>query len=88
MDGYKLGRDRQGRRGVCVAFYVRESFDVVEFAAVDDKVESLWVRIRGAPTRWTSWWRSVIDNLTRIKRQMRRSMNSWQKLHDLQPLFL
>ena len=48
MDGYKpFRKDRQGRRGVCVAFYVRESFDVVEFAAVDDKVESLWVRIKG-----------------------------------------
>jgi len=40
-------RDRQGRRASDVAFYVREYFDVVELRAGDDKVESLWVRIRG-----------------------------------------
>ena len=48
MDGYKLFRkDRQGRRGGCVALYVRECFDVTELMAGDDKVESLWVKIRG-----------------------------------------
>ena len=30
-----------------MAFYVRECFDVIELVAGDDKVESLWVRIRG-----------------------------------------
>ena len=30
---------------------VRECFDVVEFAAVDDKVESLWVSIRGRASK-------------------------------------
>jgi len=29
-----------------MAFYVRECFDVIELVAGDDKVESLWVRIR------------------------------------------
>lgn len=30
---------------------------------------------------------SVIDHLTGMKRQMKYSVNSWQKLCDLQPLF-
>ena len=48
MEGYKLfRRDRQGRRGGGVALYVRECFDVTELMAGDDKVESLWVKIRG-----------------------------------------
>ena len=46
MTGYKLfRRDRQHRRGGGVALYIRESFDVVELEAGNDKVESLWVRI-------------------------------------------
>ena len=56
MNGYKLfRRDKQGRRGGSVAFYVRECFDDVELGAGNDKLESLWIRIRGAPTRLTSW---------------------------------
>ena len=48
MDGYKTFRkDREGRRCGCVALYVRECFDVTQLAAVDDKVESVWVRIKG-----------------------------------------
>ena len=48
MDGYKLFRkDRQGRKGSGMALYVRECFDVTELMAGDDKVESLWVKIRG-----------------------------------------
>ena len=48
MDGYKLFRkDRQGRRGGGVAPYVRECFHVTELMAGGDKVESLWVKIRG-----------------------------------------
>ena len=46
MPGYKLfRRDRQHRRGGGVALSIRESFDVVELEAGNDKVESLWVRI-------------------------------------------
>ena len=45
VDGYKVfRRDRQGRMGGGMALYVRECFDVT---AGDDKVESLWVKIRG-----------------------------------------
>ncbi|KAK4806641.1 hypothetical protein QYF61_021237 [Mycteria americana] len=45
MDGYKLfRRDRRGRRGGGVALYVRECLDSLE---LDDRVECLWVRIRG-----------------------------------------
>ncbi|GAB0207545.1 hypothetical protein GRJ2_003220200 [Grus japonensis] len=48
MDGYKLfRRDRQGRRGSGVALYVRECFDCIEPKDCDDKVECLWVRMRG-----------------------------------------
>ena len=48
MDGYKLfRRDRQGRRGGGVALYVRECFDCLELDDGDDRVECLWVRIRG-----------------------------------------
>ena len=47
MDGYKLFRkDRRGRRGGGVALYVKECFDVTGIMA-GDKVESLWVKIRG-----------------------------------------
>ena len=48
MGDYKLFRkDRRGRRGGGVALYVKECFDVTELMAGDDKVESLWVKIRG-----------------------------------------
>ncbi len=52
MDGYKLFRkDRQGRRGGGVALYVKECFEVTELMTRDDKVESLWVKIRGRACR-------------------------------------
>ncbi|GAB0209357.1 maestro heat-like repeat-containing protein family member 7 [Grus japonensis] len=48
MDDYKLfRRDRQGRRGGEVALYVRECFDCLELDDGDERVECLWVRIRG-----------------------------------------
>ncbi|KAK4813827.1 hypothetical protein QYF61_001831 [Mycteria americana] len=48
MDGYKLfRRDRRGRRGGGVALYVREGLDSLELDDGDDRVECLWVRIRG-----------------------------------------
>ena len=48
MDGYKLFRKgRQGRRGGGVALYVKECFEVTELMTGDNKVESLWVKIRG-----------------------------------------
>ena len=48
MDGYKLfRRDRQGRMGSNMALYVEECFDAVEFRAGNDKVDFLWLRIRG-----------------------------------------
>lgn len=58
MEGYKLfRRDRQGRRVIRVTFYVRECFHV-ELRAVNDKVESLWVRIGGRANR--------VDNLVGV----------------------
>ncbi|KAJ7398449.1 Cyclin-H [Pitangus sulphuratus] len=48
MGGYKLFRkDRQGRRGGGVALYVRESLDSVELEVSNNKVECLWIRIKG-----------------------------------------
>ncbi|GAB0180245.1 hypothetical protein GRJ2_000489800 [Grus japonensis] len=48
MDGYKLfRRDRQGRRGSGVALYSRVCFDCLELDDGDERVECLWVRIRG-----------------------------------------
>ncbi|KAK4822039.1 hypothetical protein QYF61_006952 [Mycteria americana] len=48
MDGYKLfRRGRRDRRGGEVALYVRESLDSLELDDGDDRVECLWVRIRG-----------------------------------------
>ena len=48
MDGYKLfRRDRQGRRDSGVALYVRECFHCLELNDGDNRVECLWVRIRG-----------------------------------------
>ena len=58
MEGYNLfRRDRQGRRVIRVAFCVRECFDV-ELRAVNDKVESFWVRIGGRANR--------VDNLVGV----------------------
>ncbi|KAK4810944.1 hypothetical protein QYF61_013352 [Mycteria americana] len=48
MNGYKLfRRDRRGRRGGGVALYIRECLDSLELNDGDDRVECLWVRIRG-----------------------------------------
>jgi len=48
MDGYKLfRRHRQGRRGGGVGLYVRQCLDSIELNGSDDKVECLWVRMRG-----------------------------------------
>ncbi|GAB0177331.1 mitochondrial enolase superfamily member 1 [Grus japonensis] len=45
MDGYKLfRRDRQGRRGGGLALCVRENLELDDG---DDRVECIWVRIRG-----------------------------------------
>ena len=47
MDGYRLfRRDRQGRRGGAVALYVREELDCMMLTAGNDKVETLWVRMK------------------------------------------
>jgi len=72
MDGYKLfRRHRQERGGSGVALYVRECFGCPELDYGDDRVECLWVRIKGKPTRWISWWESLIDHPTRMKRQVK-----------------
>jgi len=48
MDGYKLfRRDRGGKRSTGVALYVRDCFDCIELDNCDDKVDCLWVEMRG-----------------------------------------
>ncbi|KAK4810957.1 hypothetical protein QYF61_013365 [Mycteria americana] len=48
MNGYKIfRRDRRGRRGGGVALYIRECLDSLELNDGDDRVECLWVRIKG-----------------------------------------
>ncbi|KAK4822093.1 hypothetical protein QYF61_009793 [Mycteria americana] len=47
MHDKRVRRDRRGRRGGGVALYVRESLDSLELNDGDDRVECLWVRIRG-----------------------------------------
>jgi len=48
MDGYKLfKRDRQGKIGDGVALDVRDCFDCIELNDCDDKVECLWINMRG-----------------------------------------
>jgi len=52
MDGYKLfRRDRQGRKGGGVALYIKDCFDAEELGVGNDKVECLWIRIRGKACR-------------------------------------
>ncbi|PKU41683.1 mitochondrial fission process protein 1 [Limosa lapponica baueri] len=48
INGYRLfRRDRQGRRGGGVAFYVRDIFECLELNNGNDSVECLWIRIKG-----------------------------------------
>lgn len=48
MDGSKLlRRDRQGKTGGGVALCVRKGLNCLELNNDDDRVECLWVRIRG-----------------------------------------
>jgi len=48
MDGSKLfRRDRQGKRGGGVTLYVGDCFNCIELKDCDDKVECLWVKMRG-----------------------------------------
>jgi len=49
-----FSRDKQGRRGDRVALYVRECFDHLELDYSDNRVECLWVRTRGRPTKQIS----------------------------------
>ncbi|PKU42731.1 adaptin ear-binding coat-associated protein 1 [Limosa lapponica baueri] len=48
IDGYQLfRRGRQGRRGGGVALYVRDIFECLELTNGNDRVECLWVKIKG-----------------------------------------
>jgi len=48
VDVYKLfRRDRRGKGGSGVTLYVRDCFDCIELDYCDDKVECVWVKMRG-----------------------------------------
>jgi len=48
VDTYKLfRRDRRGKRDGGVALYIRDCFDCIELDDYDDKVKSLWIKMRG-----------------------------------------
>jgi len=48
MDGYKLfRRDRRGKRGGGLVLCVRDCFNCIERNGCNDKVECLWVKMRG-----------------------------------------
>jgi len=47
------------------------------------KVSSVYGKESGGrPTRQIPWWESVIHHPTRMKRQMKYSISSWEKSHD------
>jgi len=47
-DDYKFFRmDRREKRGFGAALYVRDCFDCIELNYCDDKVECLWIKMRG-----------------------------------------
>jgi len=69
-----------------VALYVKECFEVTELTTGEKiRLNPYGLRSGEELTRQTSWWASIIDRWTRIKRKMRCSMSSWQKLCDRWP---
>lgn len=60
-----------------MALYVKECYDYLELSDGGDRVECLWVRIRGKANK-----ESVTDHPARIKRQMKYSISGWEKSHD------
>ena len=47
MEGYWLfKRDRLGRKGSGVALCVKKDYECVEINEGDDRVESIWIRIK------------------------------------------
>ena len=80
-----IRKDRQGRRGGGVALYVKECFEVTELMTGDNNVESLWVKIRGRADKADILVDVCLDRRNRMKRQMRCSTCSWQKVRDCQP---
>jgi len=51
-----------------MALYVRDCFDCIELDYCDDKVECLWVKMRGKANKADILVGVVIDHPTRMKR--------------------
>lgn len=61
-----------------VGEYIRERFDCLELNDGDDRVECLWVRIRGKTSMADILVESVMDYPTRMKRQTEYSISNWK----------
>lgn len=60
MDGYKhFRRDRLIRRGRGITLYVMECFDCFEINDGDNRVECLWVLVKGKVNKEDVMWESV-----------------------------
>lgn len=69
-----------------MTLYVRECFDCLECNDSENRLENLWVRIRGNARRQVSQRESVIDPEIRMKRQIKYSLSSWEESHKCLPL--
>ena len=69
-----------------MALYIRECFDVIELEAGDDKVESLWVKIRGRADKAGILMGVCYRLPNQDEEKMRSSSSRWQKLRDHQSL--
>lgn len=61
--------------------YYKQYFNCVEINDDNDRIECLWVRIMRQQTGQMFWKDSVIDQPTRMKKQKKYSVHSWEKSH-------
>jgi len=65
-----------------VALYVRDCFGCIELDNCDDKVESLWVKMRGKANKTDILLGVCYRPLNRMKRQKKFSTRGWHKSHN------
>jgi len=90
MDGYRLFRkDRPTRRGGGVALYVREQLECIGLGlgANEERVESLWVRIKGQAHTGDITVVCTTGHLTRRRKLMRPSTGGYKQPHSHRPWF-